>query len=329
MNLEAARIILRDLRHPKIKSWIFFSPSSLGETLSLCSVCGSFIEKFGHQITLVIPPGHEFIAQCYPNVFFKIFQMPLDEMRQFFSFNLYPRNFFELDFPINTWSNHINDTNPFLLHELFIKTSGKQGLDITNLYRFNLRLPWDSICGLPQIARDDCAVISKSMLTKHRIEKPFLLILSGNNTNKNIPSVYLNRISKEFQKLGLDIIVNSHGSILKADLNETDNLKIINLSVPETVALATQSALIIGGANGLVSLLCALDLSKKIHIFLPNYVLTDWDKLIFRESWPIEGSIKFSWPEIISDKNIIYEYKVAEEPTEQEISQVIDLIMKR
>jgi len=327
MNLSIFGNILSQLRDPNKKTWILLSPSSLGETLCLCSLCESFIKKHGYAITLVIPKSHEFITLCYPNLFYKIYFMPVMDMRLLSSLNLVPKNFFELDFPINTWTNQINDTNSHSLYELYIATEGKKGIDFTDLYRFNLRLDWNSPIRLPTLPNDEFDLVYDNLQKNIKLNNGFVLLLLGNNTNKQIPSAYLNQLCIEYQKLGIVVVVNSFGATFKTEINHLSNIKFLDLTVPEVASLARHALSIVGGCNGLMVLLASLDLSKKIHLFLPNFILEDPEKLLFRACRPNEGSITLNFSEIISHSNTIFEYPIEEDPSEIQIKDIVSAII--
>jgi len=320
MDYKTLENVLGQLRDPNKKTWILLSPSSLGETLTLCSLCDSFVKKHGYSITLVIPRGHEFITKCYPDLFYKIFFMTVDDMRLFWTYNLYPRNFFALDYPIITWSNQINETNPISLYELYIKTKGKQGLDFVNLNRFNLRLDWDCSVQLPSLPLQECNSTFERLKSEYNLKNDFVLLLYGNNTNKPIPSKYLNSICKEYEQQGVEVIANGYGASFKSKIDQFSNVKFIDLSIHEAVSVALYSRAIIGGSNGLTNLLTSLNLCKTIHIFLPNFILTDSAKLLFKKALPLEGAMTFACPELVSSSNTIKEYSVEEMPSNSQVA---------
>ena len=328
MNLDTIKVVLNQLRDPNKKSWILLSPSSLGETLCLCSLSESFIKKHGFSITLVIPKTHEFITLCYPNLFHNVLFMTVEEMRLFSSSNIIPRNFFELDFPINTWTNQINDANPKALFELFIKTSGVKGLNFIDMYRYNLRLDWEAPCRLPTLPIDLCDLTSRILIKKFEIKKKFVLIQGGNNTCYPTPSIYFNDICKKLKELDIDVIFNSHGSTFKSNIEALDNIKFLNLSILEATSLANRAITIISGINGFLSFLSALDLNKVIHTFLPNSVLIDPENLIFKEVDPQANSALRALPDLINPVNHILEYQVDEEPNELMRNGVLNSILE-
>jgi len=246
--------------------------------------------------------------------------MTVDDMRLFWTYNLYPRNFFALDYPINTWSNQINETYPFSLYELYIKTEGKQGLDFTNLYRFNLRLDWDCSVQMPILPIQECNSTFERLHAENNFKKDFVFLLYGNNTNKHIPSQYLNCICKEYEQQGVEVIANGYGASFKSKIDQFSNVKFIDFTVQEAVSVALHSRAIIGGANGLTNLLMSLDLCKTIHIFLPNFILTDSAKLLFKKALPLEGSTTFACPELVSSSNTIKEYSVEEMPSNSQVA---------
>lgn len=327
MNSNSIKAVLSELRDPIKKTWILLSPSSMGETLLLCSLSEAFIKKHGHSITLVIPKSHEFITRCYPNLFHKIFFMSVEEMRLFCSFNIVPRNFFELDFPINTWSDQINDSSPIALFELFVKTLGAKGLNLVDLYRYNLRIGWDAPCKLPTLPVDICDLTAKKLIQEFKINEKFILIQGGNNTNHPIPAIYLNNICKKLKGLDIDIIFNTLGATFSTDIEVLDHIKFLKLSVIEVTSLSKLALTIISGTNGLSTLLSALELNKTIHIFLPNLKLMDSENLIFEKINPQAYSPLLGTPELIHNSNHILEYQVDEEPNELMCNDVVDSVL--
>lgn len=152
------------------------------------------------------------------------------------------------------------------------------------------------------------------------------MLLHGNNTNKQIPAVYLNQLCIEYQKLGIVVVANSYGATFKTEINHLSNIKFLDLTVPEVASLARHSLTIVGGSNGLMALLMSLVLSKKIHIFLPNFILEDPEKLLFRPSRPLEGSM-FFFSEMVSKSNTIFEYQIEEDPSEIKIQYAVNSIV--
>ena len=327
MDLNSAKTILSQLRDPNKKTWILLSPSSMGETLLLCSLSESFIQKHGFSITLVIPKSHEFITLCYANLFHNVFFMSVEEMRLFYSFSIIPKNFFELDFPINTWANQINDMNSMALHRLFISTLGAKGLNFVDLYRYNLRLDWDAPCRLPTIPVNICTLTSDKLLKEFEITKKFILIQGGNNTNHPIPTIYLNDICHKLQELDITVIFNTQGATFKADLETLDNIKFLSLSVMEATSLARLAITIISGANGFIVLLTALNIHKVIHVFLPNFSLVDSEKLIFEKVNPQGYSSILGASDLVNQSNHLLEYQVDEEPDESMRNSVLNSIL--
>jgi hypothetical protein len=255
--------------------------------------------------------------------------MSVEDMRLFCSSNIVPKNFFELDFPINTWSNQVNDTNPISLYELYIASKGKKGLNFSDLYRFNLRLDWDSPIRLPGLPRQECNLIFNNLQAVHNFKKEYVLLMYGNNTNKQIPAPYLNHLCREYEKLGIEVVANANGATFKSKIDNVSNIKFLDLTVPETVSLAMNSQAVIGGSNGCMALLESLELFKKFHVFLPNFALEDPEKLLFRKVSPFEGSNASLWPEMISLSNNLFEYSVEENPSEAQIKEVVNAIINR
>ena len=142
MEHNQLNLLLEQIKNPTKRNWILMVPNSLGETLAVCGLADSFVKTHGHGITLVIPESHAFIPECYPNTFDRVVYLDLGTMRRFSETGFIPPNFFNVDFPINTWPIQNGDGRANELLDIWVKSVGRSGLNFLDMYRYILRLDW-------------------------------------------------------------------------------------------------------------------------------------------------------------------------------------------
>jgi hypothetical protein len=305
---------LSELRHPTHKTWILMSPSSIGETSVLCSLLEAFKQVHSLPITLVVPSHHEFIVRAFDPPIDKLILSDVESMRQLATSSLIPRGMFAPDYPINTWANQINDTDPLRLYNLWIQSEGTRGLDFINLYRYNLRIGWESHVAFPKIS-NDWTVTAERLLAELGVSTPFSIIHAGNNTNLPIRKSLLGSIVEKLHKEKRQILINEGGATFKSDRLSFDFIKYVDLPVDAAVCLTLLAESTIMGANGLSTFLGALPGELNLHVITPTHTLDGhglgpgdihFRKIVNR----FEGSSFSSVRELINPINQYFEWSV-------------------
>ncbi len=283
-------------------------PSSLGETVTVCGFAKSFLEKYGYGITLVISESHAFIAECFPNTFDRIVYLSMENMRQFSSSGYIPQNFFNIDFPINTWSDQNGDGRTLALHKLWIESVGKSGLHFLDMYRYILRLDWGAKFTAPK-APEHSYVNADVLIKEHNIKpKKSVVFFIGNNSNKPSPAYLWVQLAKLYSENGYEVLINKHGAMFTPDNLYIPNAKIIDIPLDVAIPICEHAGNVVSGSNGFILLALAAKSDCKINVLLPNEICYDYSNFLFKEVNYLTGCCHLATPELTFGANQFKEW---------------------
>jgi hypothetical protein len=310
--------LLTQIKNPTKRNWILMVPNSLGETLYVCGLAKSFVEKHGHGVTLVISETHKFIAECYANTFDQVVYLDKGTMRLFSESGYIPKNCFQIDFPYNTYPQQNGEGRIFSLVELWTDTLGKAGLDVLNMYRYILRLDWGAKFQSPVLPKEARARAAE-IIEKHGIKKDkSVVLLVGNNTCKPSPALLWEKLANNYHAKGYDVIVNTYKAMFTpANLN-IPFAKRVDLALDVLVPICEHAGNVVSGANGGVLFALSFAMDFHISILMPTEMCFDWQAPAFRKINNMSGCHQLSVSEIADRHNNLYEWNV---PADEDCSE--------
>ena len=290
--------LLDQIRNPTKRNWIIMVPNSLAETVAVCGLASGFVEKHGHGITLVIPPSHAFVVECYPNTFDRVVYMSLEDMRAFSTSGFTPAHFFQLDFPINTWPQQHGDGRLYALYELWMDTVGRAGLDFINLYRYVLRLDWHSRFEFLRVPESSYAEAAQ-LISAHGIQKgKSVIIFIGNNSNAPSPAALWMKIAQLYQAKGFDIYINKLGAMFVPKGLSIPHAKFIDIPLHLAVPVCEHAGHVVSGTNGFVFMALAAHIQATMNILLPTAVCNDYANMTFKAVSYVSGCTQLCAPDV-------------------------------
>lgn len=301
--------VLEQIRNPDKRNWILMVPNSLGETVTVCGLAKSFIEKHGHGVTLVIPQSHAFIPECFPNAFDRIVYADLGVMRQFNESGYLPPNFFHLDFPINTWPQQNGDGRTYELLDRWIDTVGRSGLNFIDLYRYVLRLDWASKFTLAQVPQQAYAKADKIINNLNLKRGKTVVFFVGGNTNKPAPAYLWEQMAKLYAAQGYDVVINKYRAMFVPEGLSIPDAKIVDLDLEVAIPICEYAGNVVSNTSGFIFFaLAASNIDYKMDILLPTEICTDWTSLQFKNINPMAGCHQLIIPELASNVKKLREW---------------------
>jgi hypothetical protein len=302
--------LLEQIRNPNKRNWILMVPNSIGETLVVCGLCKSFKEKHGHGITLAIPPSHAFIVECFPDTFDRVVYMSHADMRQFSESGYIPPNFFQVDFPINTWPLQNGDGRSYNIYELWVESVGLAGFNFIDLYRHLLRLEWSAKFTLPVIPAASYAA-ADVLIEVHNLRKDKTVIFFiGNNSNKPSPRYLWEKTAELYLQQGFDIVINKLGAMFLPEGLNISNAKIIDIPLNLAVPMCEYAGTVVSGVNGFVSFALAAQVNCNMNVLLSNEVCDDYVNLHFKTINHMAGCHQLIAPELVAGAGQLREWVV-------------------
>ncbi|RTL57741.1 MAG: hypothetical protein EKK46_02055 [Rhodocyclaceae bacterium] len=295
---EQLEQFLAQIRHPEKRTWILLVPNSLGETVVVCGLAQAFLKKHGHGITLVIPESHAFIPQCFPNTFDRVVYMDLELMRQFSTTGFIPPNFFNLDFPINTWIAQHGDGRIGSLYELWVESLGSAGLNFIDMNRYVLRLDWKAEFVAPRIPEDATRRALDIAFGLGIKLKQSVVFFVGNNTNRPAPAFFWRKLAECYQARGMDVVINKYGAMLQPEELAIPGARVIDLPLDIAVPFCESAGHVVVGANGFVVLALASRMDCEMNVLLSDEVCWDYRNFQYRKINPFNGCHQLGMPEL-------------------------------
>lgn len=200
--------ILAQVRHPNQRSWILFGgASAYGDMALLCSLAQAFVKTHGHAITIVLAPDQVPLVQMYPHRFLAAHTAERHVMLDMVHHYVDPLAF-DLDMPICTHSFDIGDGRGDGLMYLY-KYPGRGGLNLTDLYRYFLRLPWDARIERPIVPAEwnaEAAQIAQQIGMPKG--ESVILFPSNNSEHPQFPDIFWETVAARLTRRGLKVFTN-------------------------------------------------------------------------------------------------------------------------
>jgi hypothetical protein len=138
---------LDQLRDPDRRAWILMMPGSIGDTLAVYALAQAFVGQHGHGLRMVATEEHATLAQMFPQQAMHIQPAHRGYIEQLMNRFIEPDRF-EVDVPFCAHPEYLGDCRSDEIKYLF-KLPGRGGLNMTDAFRYILRLPWNARLNRP------------------------------------------------------------------------------------------------------------------------------------------------------------------------------------
>jgi hypothetical protein len=296
-KLDQLYKILDDLRLKDRRSWILMVPNSIGEVALVCGFAKSFVEKHGFGVTLVIREEHNSIAAMYPKRFNAVKNLTLHQMRDFSSYGVIPPNHFDIDFPFNTWPMQYGDGELFKIRMLMERGGGRGGITHSDLYRYMLRLDWDSPLETACVSSESWK-LANEIVEINNIERGNSVILfPGNNTSIPAPYDFWIEIANAYKAKGKHVFTNVSGASYLPGKLPIPGTKALELGIDSALAVSELAGHMIIGSNGLLILSLLAGINCRIDGILTDRECIDGSVGFVNANW-MRQSCQLAVPEL-------------------------------
>ncbi len=303
--------------------WILMVPSSIGELATACALLPAFRERHGGKICLVVDSSKRAVLEPFSEQIDVIKFVPLGVQRALSNYGVINPLEFKIGLPQNLWINQNGDGRGFSLHQLLIDHPGRGGLSFPDMYRYAMKLPWDSRITLGEI-RADTAVEARIQAELKGVEPGnSVVFFTGNNSNKPAPTELWNSLAREYRRAGKKVFFNSQGGLFQPKGLDLDGPQL-GLSSSVALGVCEIAGHMVSCANGLVLMALMTKTSFGIDVLLTDGVCT---KGVgdFQPANPQIGSTFLVAPELVTGISRPYREWIAIEGAEDlpEIAQAI------
>jgi hypothetical protein len=260
--------MLTELREPNQRSWIILNPTSIGDTATVCALAGAFVKTHGYGITMVVPPDHLPIVQMYPNRFLRVLTADRAAMINLIH-NYLPPGRFEVDIPFCAHPYDLGDGRTDQIMYLY-KYPGRGGLNVTDTFRYLLRLPWDTPLERPQISVEwEQEALQLADRIGMEIGKSVVLFPANSSSHPQFPDVFWQTLTAQLRDNGYKVFCNMKGGNFRPQTMPIVGTTPIEIPVhlaPSLVSLAGRS---ISGVHGMQYLLLLGGKFRQMSVAIP------------------------------------------------------------
>lgn len=244
-------------------------PSSIGELATVCALLPAFRAHHGGKVCIVADSGKRHVLKLFAEQIDAIKFVPLASMRALSTYRIINPLDFRVGVPQNLWINQNGDGRGLALHELFISDPGRGGLKYIDMYRYAMRIPWDTPIS-PGIINVALANESKRYADFYGIDSGNSVILfTGNNTNKPAPAILWNELSRKLRISGKKVFFNMNGGLFQPEGLDIDGTQI-HLSTSLAIGVCEIAGHMISCPNGLVVLSVITQTSFDLDVLLTD-----------------------------------------------------------
>ena len=322
LSHQQLRDLLQQIRTPGHPSWILMVPNSIGETVIVCALARAFIKEHGSGVTLVIRPEHRAIAEMYPDTFEKVVLLPLEAMREFTTSGFVSPWQFERDVPINTWPQQYGDGRLCKLNELWVTSGGQCGLDLIDLYRHVLRLPWGAELAPPAPNAGHIRIAHQIIETHNVVPYKSVIFFPGSNTNQPAPYAFWSELARQYGKRGCRVYSNSRGAMFLPGAMPVPGTELIDLPLEAVVHVCEFAGTVVAGSTGVVFPMLAHGFQGSLHVVLPEMACRDYVNFVFEECLPMNGCHRLFARDMTLDVDKLSEWLL---PAEKGINHLQEL----
>ncbi len=205
---------LEEARDPARRSWIILNAHSIGETTIVCALAREFVKQHGHSITMIVQPDHLPITQMFPDRFGRVLTVEQRFMHHIVIQHL-DSNRFELDVPFSAHQYDLGDCRGDELFSLY-KFPGRGGISQTDLFRYMLRLPWDSQMERPTIPPEwdlEAGRLAESIGMP--IGASVVLFPANTTRHAQFPDLFWETLAARLTKNGQAVFTNMKGGTVR------------------------------------------------------------------------------------------------------------------
>lgn len=262
--------VLNDvIRIPGKPAWIVLCGYAIGETAQFCSLADEFVKTHGHGIILVVTPRQAPIAQMYAHRFLKIVSINYEWMNLMLRSGYIPQDRFEIDLPLSgCWIDlgfrHSNGI------KYLMRYPGRGGVSLTDMFRFVLRLPWNSRLEPPKILpewEEDAWQLAKKVGL--RVGRSVLLC-PINNSGKKMPDVFWETTAARLIENGYKVFTNMGGinSFNSPPTMPVKGTVPVDLPVHLAMIFMNLAGRVISGGNGMLyfTMIAGFESFKVTHL---------------------------------------------------------------
>jgi hypothetical protein len=293
--------MLANLRDPTQRSWIILNPTSIGDTATVCALAAAFVKKHGYGITMVIPPDHLPVVQMFPNRFLRVLTADRAAMISMLDSYIAPARF-ELDVPFCAHPYYLGDGRSDEITYLF-KYPGRGGLNVTDMYRYLLRLPWDAPLERPVIPTEweqEALLLADSVGME--IGKSITLFPANSSEHPQFPDVFWETLAARATDNGYKVFTNMKGGNFRPKTMPIVGTTPIDVPVHLGLPLVNLAGRTISGAHGMQYLQLLGGRFKQMTVTLPVHANFDDFNLNGRMYSPTAGLAQFMCPELCLGK---------------------------
>jgi hypothetical protein len=242
--------IIEALRDPQRRSWIMLNPTSIGDTAIVCALSHAFVKQHGHAITMVVPEDHLAVTQMFPNRFLRVLTVDRPTMMHIINHYLEPDRF-ELDVPFCAHPYDLGDGRSDELMYLY-KYPGRGGLNVTDMYRYLLRLPWSAQLERPQIPAEwdrEARQLADSVGMK--MNQSVTLFPANSSAHPQFPDLFWQTLAARLAERGLKVFTNMKGGNFRPKTMPVAGTTPIELPMHLSLSLVRHAGRTISGAHGM------------------------------------------------------------------------------
>jgi len=308
--------IADEIQFKNSKNWIFMVPSSIGETTIVLSLMNSFIIKNKidmnkTKIIIFLHPSQICIPRYFHIELIEYYPMSLTVMRDLTKYKIINQYSFEIGKIINLWANQSHCPDIFNIHKLYGIDKDRGGLNIIDLYRFILKLDWDTRITRGLIQNHEEGI--QEFCNINNIEKNnSVIIFPGNNTNAPTNAGFWHELIKKYRAIGKKVFACTTRSRFLPDSLDLSGSIQIEMPIEIAVPVINFAGEVVSGGNGMICLITFLNTKARIKVILPSRIYNE-EANTFIKCNPIIGSQLIQFKNENIDFNNYCEYIIDEE----------------
>jgi hypothetical protein len=290
--------VLEQLRDPDRRAWIILNPGSIGDTATVCALAAAFLKQHGHALRMVVPEEHACIAQMFPHQVMHLQPAHRGYMQQLMNKYIEPHRF-ELDVPFCAHPDYLGDCRTDEIKYLF-KSPGRGGLNMTDAFRYVLRLPWDAPLNRP-IVPDESEQEALLFADKAGLEigNSVLLFPTDDAIRPQLPAIFWQTLAESLAARGIRVFTNVSSGGLAPNAISIAGATPISIPLHLLLPLSRLAGRVIdGGAPGVLFLQLLSGGVRQLTSVLP--IASDFSdfKKGDRHCSPTDYMAQFMYPEV-------------------------------
>jgi hypothetical protein len=275
-TLEQAFQKFNLLRDPAHQSWVFLNPTSLGDTMMVCTLMKAFKEKHGGPITMVVAEEQAPLAQMYPGHIDRVVATPFAAL-QGLCIDIAEGQIFCKDQPFVAHPYWHGEGRWEGFFELF-RYPKRGGVGFADLYRHMLRLGWDAPLARPTVPQEWRKEAENIAAQLGVIPGKSVILFPDNNSNPTFSASFWEPLAEELSKSGLKVFTNLAGNRNGRRKEPFKGTSAIVTPLHLAIPLVEIAGRYISGANGLIAILMMAEVRSEGTLLIYNkpYSLNDY-----------------------------------------------------